>query len=191
LLLLAGIAGAIVLVGDALTNFIRDRFIVQTFIEGYASSRDLIAEQALEMFLIQPIRGVGLDGFFALQSGTAFSYPHSLLLGSASEGGVIAVLLLIAAVAVLFVSSKSMRPMPATTLMALCAGAFLLISSMFSGDFYDSRLMWFFLIWAAIASKNAAKMNVEIADEHVVATMRRTETGRKRVSQRANPPSAL
>lgn len=157
---LLGFGFAIVqqITAGALGRFVNERFIMQTLIEGYVSSRDVLLEQSWQLYAEDWLIGVGLDGYFALQDGTAFSYAHNLVMATAAESGTVGLILLIAAIVGLVVAARKYRPLPTTVLLAMCAGAFLLITSLFSGDYYDSRLMWFFLAWAAI---DASKIHSE------------------------------
>ena len=51
------------------------------------------------------------------------------------------------------VFTRRPRPMSLTIIMAVAAGIYLTFTSLFSGDYYDSRFTWFFFGWAAIESR--------------------------------------
>jgi O-antigen ligase len=131
-----------------------DRFVQQTLVEKYDSGRSDILEGAWQLFTEYPVAGAGLDGYYGLIGHLAgWEYPHNLVLATAAEGGVIGlfafVCALVAAIATLWAS----RPLGADALgFALCGG-FMLVASMFSGDYYDSRFLWLFLGLAVIEAK--------------------------------------
>lgn len=131
-------------------TLIHERYIQQTLVDGYASGRDTIAEQAWSMFRDSPIVGVGLNAFDFLESGSAdYGYAHNLLLSTLAEAGIIGGVLLLVALGRLVYAAIRRVPNP-SALFAFAAGIFFLATSMFSGDYYDSRFVWFFLALAAI-----------------------------------------
>ncbi|GAB3056108.1 hypothetical protein GCM10027079_22910 [Sediminivirga luteola] len=152
LLILGGVATTVAVVTESrAAQFVQDRFIQQTLVERYESSRDTITDQAWEMFNAHPILGVGMDGYYAIQTGPiTFAYPHNIVLASAAEGGFIGVIVLFIALLVLLRAATKHRPLPPGAFFALLAGMFVFFASLFSGDYYDSRFMWFFLGLAAI-----------------------------------------
>lgn len=148
------ITGAVIILNwgnGYLTGFFQERFIQQTILENYSSGRDEISEQAWMMFNQNPLIGVGLDGFYVLQNPAVavFEHPHNLVLATLAEAGIIGCLLLIAALTRL-VSSALGKRMPASALFALITGLYYFSTAMFSGDYYDSRFVWFFLGLAVI-----------------------------------------
>lgn len=133
-------------------SVLKERFIQQTIVEGYSSGRDTIIEQAWSMFLQSPIIGVGLNGFDFLETGpTDYGYAHNLLLSTLAETGLIGATLLVAALGRLVFLSAG-KTATTQSLFALIAGLFFLSASMFSGDYYDSRFVWFFLALASITA---------------------------------------
>lgn len=141
-----------------LVAFVQERFIEQTLIEGYSSGRDTIATDAWSMFLDQPILGVGLDGYYALQSGfwSLFEHPHNLVLATLAEAGVIGGLLLVTLLLRL-TGTAAGRGVSTHTLFAIITGVYFFGTAMFSGDYYDSRFIWFFLGMAAISAVRGGK----------------------------------
>src|SRR5699024_3370740 len=131
---------------------ITERFVQQTLVEGHTAGRDVIVDQAWSMFSNNPIFGVGMGGFDVLESSSRdYGYAHNLVLATLSEAGVIGGLLLAIALLNLFLICSQAR-LTGHTLFALMAGLFFLGTTMFSGDYYDSRFAWFFLAMAAISS---------------------------------------
>lgn len=135
-------------------SVIRERYIEQTLVEGYSSGRNIIIEQAWDMFHQNPIIGVGLNGFDVLESGPAeYGYAHNLFFSTLAESGLIGAVLLVTSLACLIF--LSIRKVPTGgTIYALMAGLFFLSTSMFSGDYYDSRFVWFFLAMAALSASH-------------------------------------
>lgn len=152
LLILGGAATTVAVATDSrIVSFIQDRFIQQTIVERYSSSRNTITDQATELFRENPFFGSGLDGYYASQTGTIlYEYPHNLVLASAAEGGMVGVAVLLIALLVLFRAAIKQRPLPPAVFFSLLAGMFVFFAGLFSGDYYDSRFMWFFLGMAAI-----------------------------------------
>lgn len=143
-----------------LLDFVQERFIQQTLTEGYSSGRDIITEETWGLFTENPLAGVGLDGFYILQSAGSpvFEYPHNLLLASLAEAGILGGLLLVLAVSRPIIKTLG-REISSGALFSLVVGVYFLGASMFSGDYYDSRLIWFFLalgvVWRARARKES------------------------------------
>jgi O-antigen ligase len=139
-----------------LVEFVRDRYLQQTLVEGYSSGRDTITEDALRLFQQSPVIGVGADGYWVLQaSPEQFEYPHNLFVATMAESGLVGLLLLVAALFTFLISALRRRPWPATVLYAAGAGCYQGVASLFSGDYYDTRLMWFFLGFAVIEAARA------------------------------------
>lgn len=143
--------GFLVFGGTATMAFLQERFIQQTLIQGYSSGRVSISEQVIGLFQEHLWFGVGLDGYYGLlgqYSGT--EYPHNLFLASAAEGGLVGFTLVAAAVIALIRGALKRRPVSINTLFAWLVGILLLVASQFSGDYYDSRMMWFFFVLAVV-----------------------------------------
>lgn len=139
-------------------KFVEERYIQQTFVERYSSGRDTITEDALSLFQRSPMVGVGLDGYYALQdSAEQFEYPHNILIATMAESGVFGLFFIVAALLVVFAVVVRRPPIPAPVLYAAGAGFYQFAASLFSGDYYDTRLMWFFLGLAAIEAARASR----------------------------------
>lgn len=148
-------------------GFIEERYISQTFEMGYSSGRDEITVDVWRLFLEHPIFGTGLDGYYALQIAPGFfEYPHNLLLATLAEGGLIGAFLLVGCWLSLFRSATRHRPMSPVAFVALMAFLFLTVASFTSGDYYDSRYLWFFGVLSALASQRfIAEGDVEALQE--------------------------
>lgn len=174
-LTLLGVAAAVTippLLGAQTIESLRHRWVVLTFESGYSSGRDSIYTQVWELFSSSPFVGVGLDGYYGLVGkDQGFEYPHNVLLASAAEGGVVGAGLLVLAVVVFLLSTRP-GPMPPAALYFTLAAVYLAGASMFSGDYYDVRLLWFFLGLAAIDSRRARRER-RAADKTASALPRR------------------
>jgi protein-tyrosine-phosphatase/O-antigen ligase len=179
-MLVAGV-GAPFLVGPQLAAELHGRFLVQTLQERYDADRGEISAAALRLFERYPVLGTGLDGYHALAGArTSFEYPHNLVLATAAEGGTIGLTLLVLALGQFARVIVAGRPLTTEALYALLGALYVLVASMFSGDYYDSRLLWFFLGLAAIeARRNGAPRRAR--DDRL-----RTVAGRRSIG--ARPP---
>lgn len=139
------------LLAPQLSAIWQSRFVGETFGDRHLASRDTLVANAWSMYLENPISGAGLDGFHATYPD--WPYPHNLLLGAAAEGGTIAAILLLAALATVPIASVRSRPISAEASYFLLGGLAILVASMFSGDLYDTRFMWLFFGLAAIETQ--------------------------------------
>lgn len=150
-----GGVGAVGLFGPRLASLWRERFITQTLIERYDAGRTTLLDQAWELFLEHPVAGAGLDGFHAIHP--QWAHAHNLLLSVGAEGGILGLVPLGGALITVVVVTWRNRPISAESLFMLLAGAAVLVASMFSGDFYDTRFMWFFFGLAIIEARRPAR----------------------------------
>jgi O-antigen ligase len=147
---LIGIGAVIVLSFGYLLKFILDletiesieqRWLVTTLEEGYFSHRDVLFAEAYKLWLERPVFGGGLASFEYYTFGLD-SYPHNLVMEMAQAGGMVAVLLLLAWIVHVMLSSWHARNH--YTEIGLSMTALIFGCALFSGDFYDSRLMFIF-----------------------------------------------
>ncbi|WP_127503269.1 O-antigen ligase family protein [Actinoplanes solisilvae] len=137
----------------AFTNLFQERFVEQTVQERYLSDRTDIWAAAWQLAVDHPIAGAGLDGFYGLIGVNQFvEYPHNYVLGVAAEGGLIGLGLLASAVLLWTATVRGGGHRPQLTGLAVAAAVFVGLSSLFSGDYYDSRLAWLFMAMAAAAA---------------------------------------
>ena len=157
---LTAAAIAVFVVGPAVVEQFHSRFLVQTFQQQYDGHRGEIAHSAWELFEAHPFAGAGLDGYYALVGvGTSLEYPHNLALATAGEGGSVGqsvgpTLLVLTLVAFTWVV-MGRWPLAVETLHAAAGAVYMLTASMFSGGYYDSRFLGFFLALAAIEARRA------------------------------------
>lgn len=151
IVVLAGVTWLVA--GDEVGGFIQKRFVQGTFEQGYTSDRDVLFKTAIGLFLRHPFLGTGVNGFYIETNfGAGERYVHNLPLAVAAEGGLIGLLLLINA----FVQLRhefAKIPLSERSLEARAVGycgVFVGGACLFSGDYYDARLMWILLVLAAV-----------------------------------------
>jgi O-antigen ligase len=148
-LLVVGVAVA----GDSIVAFVEQRFVSATFEQGYASGRDVIFRMALDLWLQHPFLGTGISSFPVIANlGFGVAYPHNLLLAVAAEGGVVGMALLLNT---FYRFGREYFRVPRAerspeSRIAGYSGIFVAAACMFSGDYYDARLMWILLILAVV-----------------------------------------
>lgn len=127
---------------DALEIACRDRMVVDR------TSRPVLFLEAFRGFSSAPVFGNGMGNYevFLINEEhlrpDRYYYPHNLLLEVAFEGGVVGVALLgISLLAGWYLAAKTTKPLPVSA-FGWAFIAFMLCSSMFAGDIYDTRLLW-------------------------------------------------
>ncbi|MEU4558769.1 O-antigen ligase family protein [Actinoplanes sp. NPDC023936] len=135
------------------TSLFQERFVEQTVQEQYLSDRTSIWAAAWNLFLDHPVAGAGLDGFYgAIGVNQMVEYPHNYVLGVAAEGGLVGLGLMTTAIALWTRLVHGGGARPRMTGLCVAAAVFVALSSLFSGDYYDSRLAWIFAALAAAAA---------------------------------------
>jgi O-antigen ligase len=135
-----------------ISDYLRERFVEQTFKQHYDSGRSDILDASWHLLANQPLTGAGLDGFYGLVGvHSGHQYPHNLIVATLAEGGLIGGLLLLIALAAP-VRHALQRPWSTGPLFFTSAAGFVAVASLFSGDYYDSRFLWFFLALAVFSS---------------------------------------
>jgi O-antigen ligase len=158
-LIVLAIAVAIVwaVAPPAFISLFQDRFVQQTVEQHYTSDRTGILQSALQLAIQHPLVGAGLDGFYGLVGKSqGIEYPHNYVLGVAAEGGLAGLFLLGTAVILWVKTVRGGGGHPREAGLAMSAAVFVAVSSLFSGDYYDSRLAWLFAAIAAAAAVTPA-----------------------------------
>lgn len=162
-------------------DYVRVRILQQTFEERYTSSRDTLASYALELFREHPIGGAGLGSFSAtFRPGMDGYHAHNLVLSTVAEGGLLATILLFGALVAAVVFLVRRRPLSVEVQFLALFSFFIFIASMFSGDYYDSRFLWFFMVLAVVWGAP----RVETANTHKKTPSTRTKSNWPQISQR-------
>ena len=152
--LLTTVVAAVVVVTTvpSLRGFVQARFVDQTLEQRYGSGRGQIYVDVLHIATGHPVVGAGLDSYYALIGRfQEFQYPHNLVLATVADGGVVGLVLLVAAVVSMTRAVRRDQEGRIVSPLLLAAGWFVLIASMFSGTYYDSRFAWLFLVLAMVA----------------------------------------
>jgi len=139
-----------------------ERWLVATLEEGYLSARDVLLAVAYDSWLERPIFGGGLDSFEYYSFGLD-RYPHNLVMQMAQEGGIVAVLLLLAWI--VHVILNSWRGRNHYTEIGLSMTALIFGCSLFSGDFYDCRLIFIFGVLTISSADIEASRRISSAME--------------------------
>ncbi|WP_229072811.1 O-antigen ligase [Actinoplanes sp. DH11] len=139
--------------GPTIAGFVQTRFVEATVGQGYTSDRDVLFAWALRLFWQRPLLGTGINGFHAIANlGEGERYVHNLPLSVAAEGGFVGLTLLGLAWFGLWHAyirtPRGQRSLEARA--AVYCGIFIGASCLFSGDYFDARIMWIMLILAAV-----------------------------------------
>ena len=129
--------------GRKLSTIWQSRFVESTFQNKYFSGRSILYFEAWELFIHKPIVGAGVDGF-RQATATNLNYAHNLFLSVACEGGSIGLALLAFTLITLAFRLLSLKTLDQKA--AIILGSFIFIASQFSGNYYDTRLMWIFFV---------------------------------------------
>ena len=160
LLMVAAVGTVVVLTaGPSIAGYVQQRFVEATIGQGYASSRDVLFQMALRIFLQRPLFGTGLNGFHTVTDlGFGERYVHNLPLSIAAEGGFVGLVLLLLAWLGLWhaYAAVPLRDRSLEARTAAYCGIFIGATSLFSGDYYDARLMWVLLLLAAVRPARTA-----------------------------------
>ncbi|MET0418028.1 MAG: O-antigen ligase family protein [Actinoplanes sp.] len=141
------------IVGDMVTSLLQNRLFTTTLQQRYASGRDVLYEKGFEVFIERPVLGSGVHGFYAITNlGPGERYVHNLFLAVAAEGGAVGLILLLIALGALRheFARLPVRKRSLESRAAAYSGIFVAGASLFSGDYYDTRLMWILFLLAAI-----------------------------------------
>jgi O-antigen ligase len=131
--------------GDAVVKMYEFRVRYQTFQRGYTAGRSDIMEEAYERGASSPLGGTGLGGSVGVGGS---EYPHNLFLELFCEGGIIAILFLTAALVVFAAGCWAYRDRCGARNVAAFIVVF--IASQFSGDLYDSRAVFAFMLLTTV-----------------------------------------
>ncbi|MDW7710745.1 MAG: O-antigen ligase family protein [Deferrisomatales bacterium] len=128
--------------GESVASMYGRRIVELTIEEQYTSGRTEIYRAALKLGSENPFVGAGLGGF---ASTGLHVYPHNLFLEVFSETGMAGLGLIAAALGLAGAQMiRSRRRVDAATVAALVLA---LMSSQFSGDLFDSRSAFIFLLF--------------------------------------------
>ena len=141
---------------------VEQRWLVTTLEEGYFSQRDILLAEAYRLWLERPVFGGGLDSFIHYTFGLD-RYPHNLVMEVAQTGGIVAALLLLAWIVHVIRATWHCRNHYVEIGLSMTALTF--GCALFSGDFYDSRLMFIFGVLTISSTVSGASRQVSPAME--------------------------
>ena len=131
----------------------------RTFEKFYWGGREWIFPLAWDLYLENPVFGVGIDGFRqttkAGRDGLSTAHPHNLVLNIASSGGTVGLVLFALTIPALVTRWFRPRSLETTTSLFLAVAFFL--TTMFSGGLYDARYMWLFFLFYMMPSSQEEK----------------------------------
>ena len=147
--------------GSSAGEVIKSRFLPLMFEDVYMAGRDEIYSGALNMGMENPIVGNGLAAFYTTGLGT---YPHNIFLEIFAEGGSIGLLLFLMSL-VVFVKPLWLNR---SKVDGASVSGFMLIftASQFSGDLYDSRGVFFFMLLALMLKEDVNQQPSVSASEY-------------------------
>ncbi|MCM0675384.1 O-antigen ligase family protein [Micromonospora phytophila] len=158
-LVIGGLASWLVwsVVGDAFVSVAESRYSTAGIQQGGFSVRPELLSVAWQMFLEHPLAGAGMDSFYAT---SGIGYPHNYLAGLAAETGVLALGLVVFAAFRWWWDGRPWSAAPLEQIGCAVGAVYILLASMFSGDYYDTRFCW---ILAVVAVGRDAPMPRQVA----------------------------
>ena len=147
IVIIGGGAIALLVIGRESRARLQQRFIESVFDEHYTSGRGQITAEAIDMFNAHFLRGNGIESVKA----AAGNYAHNLFVSIGAEGGLVGLALICATLASFALAIGRLRTLDPSTVYFMLGGTFILLASMFSGYYYDTRFAWFFLLLACAA----------------------------------------
>lgn len=142
-------------------NTLNERFLQATIRDKYTSDRDIIFSQTWQLFVDHPVFGIGIRGFNVL-IGDRNNWPHAhnFFLATAAEGGLVGLSLALLAIRKLSRNSSPQEVRNSGYAAVLrFLGVYVLAASLFSGDYYDTRFAWFFLIASQSSTLNSPQFS--------------------------------
>ncbi|TYB38701.1 O-antigen ligase family protein [Micromonospora sp. AP08] len=150
-------------IGETVTSVAATRYSSTGIESSDFSARPELLSAAWEMFLSHPLTGAGLDSFNAT---VGIGYPHNYLAGLAAETGVIAVGLLVFAICRWWRDGRPWSAAPKEQIGCAVGAIYILLASMFSGDYFDTRFFW---ILAVVAVQRSVRRPRNIGQKQEVA----------------------
>lgn len=125
-----------------------ERFLELTIRRRYDADRKKLLSVAWEAGTQSPMFGMGLSGFEDFPGSGEHRYPHNMFAEAFAEGGIVGLVLLCMPFLLLTLELVSRRtPLDPVNFGAFCA---MFVAAQFSGDLYDSRNVFLFLVWLSV-----------------------------------------
>jgi len=156
LLILVAAAGTFVFgfteFGIEATERFQHRVLDLTFEQRYVAGRDTLWSMAIQLWQEHPVFGLGLGGWLGIGLET---YPHNMFLEAGCEGGSIGFFLLFCSQMFALVHFLINRKRVNSLFVSLWLLYF--VSSQASGDFFDSRNVFLFMVIAIRATEETTR----------------------------------
>lgn len=124
------------------------RILELTLRQRYDAQRTSLLAAGWEAGTQQPILGLGLSGFEDWPSNGGHRYPHNIFVETFAEGGCVGLAML--CITVILLASILARNWPAVDPANFGAFCGMLVAAQFSGDLYDSRHVFLFMVWLSL-----------------------------------------
>lgn len=135
------------LVGARFAEVAETRYSTTGIQNGDFSARPELLAHAWEMFKRNPIAGVGMDSFHVE---VGIGYPHNYFAGLAAETGLLALLLAALTIAAWWREGRRWSAAPGEQIACAVGAIYILLASMFSGDYFDTRFCWILAVVAVL-----------------------------------------
>ena len=141
-------------IGQKTMSIIETRIIKLTIEEQYTSNRPFLYERALNLGYQAPWFGKGLNAFSNEGLGR---YPHNIFLEVFDEGGLVGLILIF--LVMYSFTSHVMRYQASLDGPTAAALVLSIVAAQFSGDLYDSRAIFIFMILCTVPSLVSRQTN--------------------------------
>ncbi|MER7459784.1 O-antigen ligase family protein [Micromonospora sp. NPDC126480] len=138
------------LVGARFEEVAERRYSTTGIQQGDFSARPELLSHAWEMFKRNPITGAGMDSF---QVEVGFGYPHNYFAGLAAETGLVAILLAVLVIGSWWRQGRRWSAAPGEQITCAVGAIYVLLASMFSGDYFDTRFCWILAVVAVLGAR--------------------------------------
>jgi len=141
--------------GNRFAGVWQERFVQLTFVNHYDASRSILRDISVEAIRERPFTGWGPGSFTELSLGRA-SYPHNIFLEILVLGGLIGFVILGFGLIQGFRATSEVSSIDGKAITVLSLTA--LTSAQFSGNLFDSRMIWFYLMVSAFACQCSTRL---------------------------------
>ncbi|MGJ9407184.1 O-antigen ligase family protein [Nesterenkonia aurantiaca] len=158
---------------DQVQYLLTRRFTWSGIVDSGYGHRETLWLAGWQIFQESPVAGQGMDAFNALAGvSSGFPYPHNVIIEFADDMGIIGISVLTALfmVFVRLVVAHNGK-LSASQYGLIAAVVFTLVASLFSGDIYDSRFLWIFMVAVFPLAERPAKLSSksQVSPKHNIA----------------------
>jgi O-antigen ligase len=133
--------------GGTLASLAASRYSTDRLQRNDYSGRPELLSTAWRLFREHPWFGAGMQSF---DTATGMGYPHNYVAGLAAESGIVAVALLAWVVVRWCRDGSPWSAAAPEQIGCAVAAVYVLLASMFSGGYYDTRFCWIFAVVAVV-----------------------------------------